>query len=95
MITLQSTSFQFGGMVFTTDDPVLIDSIRQLSVTIRLIAIEILAVLWSVKVAAGSVDALCKRLLIWMDAVEAIVDSLLSAGPRMVYAVMPAGYGPG
>lgn len=93
--TLRSTSFQFGGFVFVTDDQTLMAKITRLLTLVEMIAVEILAVMWSVKKAANSLDLLCRRLLIWLDCIEELMTMPGLAWRRMVWATCPVWYGPG
>lgn len=95
MITLNATSFQFGGAVISTDDPLILKRLVQLLDTCHLITIQLVMLLMHINPAVSSLELLCKRLLLWLDCVEELAAMPGMAWQRMVWAVCPVGYGPG
>lgn len=67
MIVLRSTSVQFGGAIFTTDDPLILDKIMRLLSMIEMVAIELLLLFQVIRSSAGSLELLCRRLLGYLD----------------------------
>jgi precorrin-6B methylase 1 len=95
MITFHATSFQFGGAIISTDDPLILDRIIQLLDTCHLIAIQLAVLLMRVNPAVSSLELLCKRLLLYLDAAELVATMPEEIWRRMVLAMCPVGYGPG
>ena len=73
MVTMQSTTAQFGGFVFSTDNdqhPLLSTAQRLIDVWV-LVGVQMNILLMAAVPALDGINQLCHRLLAWMDLVEA------------------------